>query len=343
MSHPPVDLRSDTVTRPTPQMREAMARAVVGDDVLDEDPTVTELQREAAARLGQEAGLYVPSGSMANQIAILCHTRPGDDVLVGEGAHSYCFESAAGAVLAGVQFSVVGRGGHFSALEAEASIKETDKHDHIPPTSLAMVENTHNQGGGKVLDPEPFGAVVDACHRRGVKVHLDGARLFNAAVARGVEASAWGARADSVSVCLSKGLGAPVGSVLCGSRELVRRAHRFRKMLGGGMRQAGIIAAGGLHALRHHVADLAADHRRARALADGIADLPGVALDPSTVETNIVVFELTERAPVELCAAVASEVLVLPFGGAKVRAVAHRDVGDGDIERAIEALRRALA
>lgn len=338
----PVDLRSDTVTRPGPAMREAMANAVVGDDVLDEDPTVAELQREAAARLGQEAGLYVPSGSMANQIAILCHTRPGDDVLVGEGSHSYCYESAAGAVLAGVQFSVVGRGGHYDAGEAIAATKETDKYDHIPPTTLAMVENTHNRGGGKVMAPEPFAAIVEACHARGVQVHLDGARLFNAAVASGLEASAWAAKADSVSVCLSKGLGAPVGSVLCGSAALVRRAHRFRKMLGGGMRQAGIIAAGGLYALRHHVAGLADDHRRARAMGEALSALPRVSLDVASVQTNIVIFDVVGRSPADVCAELAADVLVLPFGPTSVRAVTHRDVDDADVERAIGALRRAL-
>ena len=323
-------------------MREAMATAVVGDDVLDEDPTVAELQREAAARLGHEAALYVPSGSMANQLAILCHTRPGDDVLVGEGSHSYCFEAAAGAVLAGVQFSVVGTGGHYDATQAAAAIKATDKYDHIPPTTLAMVENTHNRGGGKVMAPDAFGAVVDACHARDVRVHLDGARLFNAAVACDLEASAWAARADSVSVCLSKGLGAPVGSILAGSAAVIKRAHRFRKMLGGGMRQAGIIAAGGLYALRHHVAGLADDHRRAQVLAASLAGLPGVDLDPASVETNICIFDPVGRTPEAVCEAVAADVLVLPFGPTSVRAVTHRDVDDAGIERAIGAFRRAL-
>ena len=324
-------------------MREAMAMAVVGDDVLDEDPTVAELQREAAALLGQEAALYVPTGSMANQIAILCHTRPGDDVLVGEGAHSYCFESAAGAVLAGVQFTVVGAGGHYSAAEAAAQTKRTDKYDHIPPTTLAMVENTHNRGGGKVLPPAPFTEIVDACHGAGVRVHLDGARLFNAAVASGLGVSAWAAKADSVSICLSKGLGAPVGSILAGSREVISRAHRFRKMLGGGMRQAGIIAAGGLYALRHHIGDLGDDHRRARVLADALSALPGVLLDPATVQTNICIFEVAGREPAEVCASVADDVLVLPFGARAIRAVTHRDIGDVDLERAITAFRRACS
>ncbi len=338
----PVDLRSDTVTRPGSAMRSAMANAFVGDDVLDEDPTVAELQREAAKCLGLETGLYVPSGSMANQIAILCHTRPGDDVLVGEGSHSYCYESAAGAVLAGVQFSVVGRGGHYSVDEAIAATKETDKYDHIPPTTLAMVENTHNRGGGKVMAPEPFAAIVDACHARDVKVHLDGARLFNAAVASGLEASAWAATADTVSICLSKGLGAPVGSVLCGSADVIRRAHRFRKMLGGGMRQAGIIAAGGLFALRNHVDALADDHRRARAMAEALSVLPGVKLDVASVQTNIVIFDVAGRPPAEVCGQLADDVLVLPFGPQSIRAVTHRDVNDAGVERAIAAFRRAL-
>ncbi len=341
MSHP-VDLRSDTVTQPGPEMRQAMATAIVGDDVLDEDPTVAELQREAASLLGLEAALYVPSGSMANQLAILCHTRPGDDVLVGEGSHSYCFEAAAGAVLAGVQFSVVGTGGHFSADETAAAIKHTDKYDHIPPTTLVMVENTHNRGGGKVMAPEPFRAIVEVCRSRDVKLHLDGARLFNAAVASDLPVSDWATHADSVSICLSKGLGAPVGSLLAGSTTFIRRAHRFRKMLGGGMRQAGIIAAGGLYALRHHVAGLADDHRRARSLADALAALPTVALDVGTVETNICIFDVPGRTPESVCEAVADDVLVLPFGPTSVRAVTHRDVDDEDVGRAIAAFQRAL-
>jgi threonine aldolase len=337
-----VDLRSDTVTRPTPAMRQAMARAEVGDDVFDEDPTVHALQALGAEMVGQEAALFVPSGTMANQIALLSQTRPGDEVLVGEGAHIQLYESGAGAALAGVQFSVVGEGGHFDAEEMAACVQRIDDAGHIPPTTLLAVENTHNRGGGMVMAPEAFQDIAARAQGAGLAVHLDGARLFNAAAARGVSASAWGAHASSVSVCLSKGLGAPAGSLLCGSTALIRRAHRFRKMMGGGMRQVGILAAGGLHALRHHVVDLAADHRRARSLAEALAAMPGVRLDPASVQTNIVIFSLDGCTAADLCAQVAGQLKVLPFGPNRVRAVTHRDVDDSAIERAIAALRAAL-
>lgn len=341
----PVDLRSDTVTRPTPAMREAMARAEVGDDVFGEDPTVAALEARVAERLGHEAGLFVPSGTMANQIAILAHTRPGDEVVVGAGAHSATYESGGAAALAGVQCVTAGTSGHFDVAELEAVIHEPEPFGHVAPTTLVMVENTHNRAGGVVLPVERMVEIAGVCRARGLALHLDGARLFNAAVATGRPAADWGRRADSVSICLSKGLGAPVGSVLCGSRAFVRRAHRFRKMLGGGMRQAGILAAAGLYALDHHVTRLAEDHRRARRLAEGLAALPGVRLDPARVQTNIVVFGLEPTAPdpAALCAAVAADVRALPFGPRQVRLVTHLDVDDAGVERALAAFARALA
>jgi threonine aldolase len=338
----PVDLRSDTVTRPGAAMRAAMAAADVGDDVFREDPTVTALEARVAALVGHEAGLFVPSGTMGNQIAILAHTRPGDEVVVGAGAHSAASESGGAAALAGVQCVFAGTEGHFGPDELLAVVHEEEPFGHTAPTRLVMLENTHNRAGGVVLPVAQMRAVRDVCASRGLALHLDGARLFNAAVAAGEPASAWGALADSVSVCLSKGLGAPVGSVLCGSRAFVRRAHRFRKMMGGGMRQAGILAAAGVYALDHHVERLADDHRRARRLAEGLARLRGVRLDPARVQTNIVIFEPVSLEPGRLCALVADEVRALPFGPGRVRLVTHLDVDDDGIERALAAFGRVL-
>jgi threonine aldolase len=343
---PPGDFRSDTVTRPTDAMRAAMASAEVGDDVFGDDPTVAALQTEMAARLGHEAGLFVPSGTMANQIALLVHCRPGDDVIVGWQAHSFAYEGGGGAALAGVQFSVLGTTGHFDAPTLAAAIQGLDPSGHAPPTRLVMVENTHNRGGGVVLPVAAFQAVVEAAHAREVPVHLDGARLFNAAAAAGCAASDWASRADSVSVCLSKGLGAPVGSVLCGSRAFVTRAHRYRKMLGGGMRQAGVLAAAGRYALTHHLERLVLDHQRARALAVGLAGLPGLRVDLERVQTNIVFVALEDSArfatAAELLSAVSADVRAVVSGPRLLRLVTHLDVDDAHVARAIEAFGRAL-
>ena len=307
-----VDLRSDTVTQPSPQMRQAMADAIVGDDVFGEDPTILALQETAARLAGLESGLYVPSGTMANQIAILTHCRPGDDVLVGAGAHIMLYESGAAAAIGGVQFSILGEGGHFTAEDVSANVKHNDASGHVPPSTLLAVENTHNRGGGLVMAPETFEDIATEARKSGVRVHLDGARLFNAAIASGVGADAWGRHCDTVSICLSKGLGAPVGSVLCGDRETIKRAHRFRKMLGGGMRQAGMIAAGGLHALNHHIEGLRDDHRRARKCADVLSGLKSVQLDPQTVRTNIVIFGMNHDAA-QVVAALNDRVRVIPL------------------------------
>ena len=332
-----VDLRSDTLTRPTTAMRRAMAEAEVGDDVFGEDPTVVALERKAAARVGHEAALFVPSGTMANQIALLVHTRPGDEVIAAHSAHTYAYESGGGAAIAGVQFQVIGHSGHFDADTLAASIHHTDRGNHIAPTRLVALENTHASSGGRVLDVEQMTAIRHVCDAHDLPVHLDGARLFNAAVARGRPAADWGRLAHTVSFCLSKGLGAPVGSVLCGSHEHLARAHRFRKMLGGGMRQVGIIAAGGVYALEHHVERLADDHRRAKRLADALANFDGVGLEPDGVETNIVAFDLGPSLPdaAAFCEAAAPEVRVLPVGARRVRAVTHLEIDDDGVERAI--------
>lgn len=337
----PVDLRSDTVTRPTPAMRRAMAEAAVGDDVFDDDPTVHALQVRAAALVGHDAALFVPSGTMGNLLAMMSWCRPGDDVIVGEGAHSRLYEGGGGGALAGVQFSVVGKGGHFWPGELEQAIQTMDAGLHVPTTTLVMVENTHNRGGGLVMHPARFAALAAVTRARGIRLHMDGARIFNAAIACGQPVDAWGRNADSLSFCLSKGLGAPVGSLLCGPRDFIKRARRYRKMLGGGMRQVGVLAAAGLVAL-DDIPKLAADHDRARRLAHALAEMPGVKLDPATVETNIVIFGLARHRPGEICAQVSDDVLILPFGPDRIRAVLHRDVDDAMLDRAIAAIGAVL-
>jgi threonine aldolase len=324
-----VDLRSDTVTRPSPAMREAMARADVGDDVYGEDPTVNALQERVAALLGKEAALYVPSGTMANQIAIAVHTKPGDEVLVTQGAHCMVFESGAGGALAGVQFTVLGDArGRLAAAEVAAAINP-DNH-HFAPTTLVAVENTHNRGGGSIIPQREILAIQQVARARGLALHLDGARLLNAQVATGTSARELAAPFDTVSICLSKGLGAPVGSLLAGSKALIHRAHRRRKMLGGGMRQAGILAAAGLYALEHNVTRLAEDHANARRFAEGIARGPGIAVDVAGVETNIVIWDLLPELPLDAAAFVARAreqgLLLNAVGARRLRAVTHLDV-----------------
>jgi len=336
-----IDLRSDTVTRPVGAMREAMARAEVGDDVFGEDPTVNALQERVAALLGKEAALFVPSGSMANQIAIKVHTHPGDDVLIGEGAHNYLYESGAGGAISGVQFTILGKGGLFSAADVEAAIK-ADNH-HFSPTRLLCVENTHNRGGGRVWPPTQLREVAESARSRKLRVHLDGARLLNAVAATGVQASSLAASFDSASICLSKGLGAPVGSLLAGSREFIHQAHRFRKMLGGGMRQAGILAAAGLYALEHHVERLAYDHQHAKLIADRLRDIPGVHMDAP--ETNIVIFDLDPALPTggQLVAAARERgLLILPIAQRRIRLVTHLDASKADCVRAADILHELL-
>lgn len=330
----PIDLRSDTVTRPSAAMRAAMAAAEVGDDVYGEDPTVNRLEAEAAARLGMEAAIFVPSGTMANQSALRALTRHGDVVVAGAGCHLLRHESGGGAALAGVQIHTVGGAGVFTPDDVLAVLPPRDHH-YAPVTAVAL-ENTHNGAGGRVWPFEQLRAVVDAARAHDLRLHLDGARLWNAVVASGIAADRWAAGFDSVSFCLSKGLGAPVGSLVCGSRALVERVHRIRKMLGGGMRQAGILAAAGLYALEHHVARLADDHRNARRLAEGLLAL-GLTVDPLP-ETNIVFFRgpdigrlwqgLRERA-----------VLINPADRHTLRAVTHLDVSADDIEEVLERMR----
>jgi threonine aldolase len=333
-----IDLRSDTVTRPTPAMREAMAAAEVGDDVFGEDPTVNRLQERVAELLGKEAALFVPSGTMGNQAALRLLARPGDVVLAGEGCHILHWESGAAAALSGVHVRTIGRDGFFGPDDVRAAITG-DVDPHVPPSRVLALENTHNASGGRIFPHQALGAVAEAARERGLALHLDGARLWNAAVATGIPAADWARPFDTVSVCLSKGLGAPAGSLVCAPRARLRELVRIRKMLGGGMRQAGVLAAAGLHALDHHLKRLADDHAHARRLAEGLAAL-GLGVSPP--ETNIVIFRAAEGLGL-LEAAGRRGVLMLPFGPGRFRAVTHLDVSAADVEEALGRLGDALA
>ena len=335
-----IDLRSDTVTRPTAAMREAMARAEVGDDVFGEDPTVGALEEEVAQLTGKEAALFVSSGTMGNQLAIGTQTRPGDDVVVGERAHPIYSEGAAGAALSGVQYSPVGKGGFFTPEELEAAVYP--KVYWAPRTSLASVENTHNRAGGRVWPAAQARAVADRARALGLATHLDGARVWNASAATGIEVADLCAGFDTVSVCFSKGLGAPVGSAFCGPKALVADARRLRKRWGGAMRQSGILAAGALHALAHHRTRLVEDHANARALGEGLARAPGFRVDLAVVETNIVNLDL--EVPAEAVSRAARElgVLIDATGPRRLRAVTHLDVSQKDVGAAIEILATAV-
>jgi threonine aldolase len=335
------DLRSDTVTRPTPAMREAMATAEVGDDVFGEDPTVVRLQERAARILGKAAALFVPSGTMGNQVCLGALTRPGDEVIAEAQAHVLLNEAGSVARLWGCQIApVAGLRGAPPPAAVEATIREPD--EHHPHTAVLSLENTHNYAGGAVLPLETVDALTALARRRGLRVHMDGARLFNAQVASGVPVARIARDADLVSVCLSKGLGAPVGSVVAGSQELISVCHRLRKGLGGGMRQAGVIAAAGLLALEEGPALLAADHRRARALAEALAELPGLHVDPESVETNIVFVETPDDAAGWQQRLEQRGVLAMALAPRRLRFVFHRDVGDDALVAAIGAC-RALA
>ncbi len=333
----PIDLRSDTVTKPTPAMRAAMAGAEVGDDVYGEDPTVNELQRVAAQRLGKAAALFVPSGTMANQLAIRALTHHGDVMLASDGAHILRYESGAAAALAGVQIRTIGSHGVFDADDVRSAVTPGDH--HYAPTTMVAIENTHNAAGGRVFPFEQLQRVVAAARPHGLKLHLDGARLFNAVAATGIPAARWAEPFDTVSFCLSKGLGAPIGSLVCGSAEIIDRVHRFRKMYGGGMRQAGILAAAGLYALEHHVDRLADDHSNARRLADGLTRL-GLVVDPAP-ETNIVLFHVDDTMRF-LHAVNARHLLMNPVSAQVFRAVTHLDVSTADIDEALTRIDDAL-
>ncbi|MBI1962787.1 MAG: aminotransferase class I/II-fold pyridoxal phosphate-dependent enzyme [Candidatus Rokubacteria bacterium] len=343
--HDIVDLRSDTLTLPTPEMREAMARAEVGDDVWEEDPTVKRLEAMAAERLGKAAGLFVASGTMGNLVSVVSHTRAGQEVVLDLDSHIFNYEVAGSAVIGHVQMHPVKTArGFLTPDQVREALRPSNI--HLPPTGLVCVENTHNRHGGTCCTPEEIAAVAEIAHGAGVPVHLDGARLFNAAVALRREAREFARPADSVTFCVSKGLAAPVGSVVCGSVEFIARARRTRKMVGGGMRQAGVIAAAGIVALERMVDRLAEDHANARRLAEGLAKLPGLAVDLATVQTNIVIVRVerpggpapSAAATGELVAGCAArKVKVHAMGPAAIRCVTHKDVDAEDIRRTLEA------
>lgn len=338
-----IDLRSDTVTRPTAAMRAAMAEAEVGDDVYGEDPTVRALEEEVAELLGKEAALFVTSGTMGNQLAIACQTRPGDEVVVGEWAHPVLYEVGAGAALSGVQFAIAGRGGLFDTDDLEAQIKPIAY--YAPRTSLVAMENTHNRAGGCVFPQADVVAIAERAHARGLRVHIDGARLWNASVASGRSVRELAAPADTVSVCFSKGLGAPVGSALSGERAVVEQARRLRKMWGGGMRQTGILAAAARYALAHHRARIADDHANARALAGLLRESDVDQMDVPHVETNIVNISLDAPLDAATVSRHARElgVAINATGPHSLRAVTHLDVGADQLRFAADALRSAIA
>lgn len=338
-----IDLRSDTVTRPTPSMRRAMAEAEVGDDVWGEDPTVRRLERMAAERMGKEAGLFTASGTMSNLVALLTWCRRGEEVILGDRSHIYLYEVGGASALGGIVYRPVPNreDGTLPLEEVERALRP--ENIHFPRTRLVCLENTHNRCSGAVLTPEYTRRVADLAHRHGLSLHLDGARLFNAAVALGVPPADLAGPADSVCFSLSKGLGAPIGSVLCGSEAFIREARRWRKMVGGGMRQVGVIAAAGIVALEEMVDRLAEDHRNARRLAEGLARIPGILLDPSRIQTNIVIFRW-QGGPVSqfLKALEEQGVLASHAGEDQVRMVTHYHIGPQDIDDALEAVARAV-
>ena len=342
-----IDLRSDTVTKPTPEMREAMARAEVGDDVYGEDPTVNCLQDIAAGRMGKEAALFVASGTMGNLAAILAHCGRGDEVILGDKAHTVLFEAGGISALGGVHSRQVPNqpDGTLALDDIRNAFRSDDPHN--PVSRLVSLENTHNRCGGAALTAEYTRSVGDLAHERGLVLHIDGARIFNAAVAQGVDARQLAAPADSITFCLSKGLCAPVGSLVCGSKEFIARVHRIRKQLGGGMRQAGVLAAAGVVALQGMVDRLADDHRRARLLAQGLADIPGLVLDPGTPKTNMLFCSLVQDVSLsasQVAAALAERgVRVGAVGSRRFRLVTHYWIGDDDIPQVVSAFREVLS
>jgi threonine aldolase len=339
-----IDLRSDTVTKPSAAMRRAMAEAEVGDDQYGEDPTVNRLQDRIAGMLGKEAAIVVPSGTMANQIAVKILTNPGEEVVIGDECHLVWHEAGAAAANSGVQFMTVGKGGLFTVADFCAAFKPAG-HFMFPATSLVAIENTHNRGGGFVFPQDEAEAICKAARERGVRTYLDGARLFNAAAASGGSVAQLAAPFDVVSVALSKGLGCPVGSLVAGSRTDMAKAIRVRRMFGGAMRQAGIIAAAGLYALDANLARLPEDHANARRMAERLAALNGISIDLATVQTNIVIFRLEERMPDAAAVAARAKgegVLVSVFSPRTLRAVAHLDVTREECDRAAEILARLI-
>ena len=334
-----IDLRSDTVTKPTDEMRRAMAEAEVGDDVFGEDPTINRLQERSAEILGKEAGLLTTSGTMSNLIALLTYCHRGDEVIMGDQAHIFWNESAGAAALAGAQSRLVPNDdqGRISPADVEAAIRPKTN-IHFPPTTLVCLENTHNRCSGMVLTPEDTKGVADVAHAAGAAVHLDGARIFNAAVALEVPPAELVKDVDDVSFCLSKGLSCPVGSVIVGTQDFIDQARKWRKMIGGGMRQAGVIAAAGLVAMDTMIDRLADDHANAKKLAEGLANIDGLSVDPERIQTNIVIFEVDPAMATvqEFMAALDREGVKVSYPGEHtIRMVTHREIDSSEINDAL--------
>ena len=341
-----IDLRSDTVTKPTDEMRRAMAEAEVGDDVFGEDPTINRLQERAAEILGKEAGLFTTSGTMSNLIATLTYCHRGDEIIMGNQAHIFWNESAGAAALAGAQSRLVPNDdqGRISPADVEAAIRPKTN-IHFPPTTLVCLENTHNRCSGMVLTPEDTKSVADVAHAAGAAVHLDGARIFNAAVALEVPAAELVKDEDDVSFCLSKGLSCPVGSVICGTQDFIDQARKWRKMVGGGMRQAGVLAAAGLVAMDTMIDRLADDHANAKRLATGRANIDGLSVDPDRIQTNIVIFEVDPALATvpEFMGALDREGVKVSYPGEHtIRMVTHRHIGSGEVGDALSRVSRVV-
>lgn len=338
MSDSIIDLRSDTVTRPTPEMYRAMVEAPLGDDVLGDEPTVAALEALSAERFGMDAAVFVPSGTMGNQIAIAAHTRPGDVIIIEEEAHVLYYEVGAPAILNGVMTrTVASQSGFMDPELVERAVMKRSL--HTPGTAVICLENTHNRAGGTIMPPDYLGAYRQIADRHGLKIHLDGARVFNAAVAQGKPVSEVTRGCDSISFCLSKGLASPVGSVLVGSSELIDRARIWRKRLGGGMRQAGILAACGIVSLNQMVDRLADDHGRARQIAEAVDQLPGLTVDHETVQTNMVLIQTVGPSAPWLDALREHGVWALPPSPDRIRLVLHKDIDDDAVHRAVGAFK----
>ncbi len=339
-----IDLRSDTLTRPTPAMRAVMQAAEVGDDVFREDPSVNRLEERVAALLGKEAALFVPSGTMSNQIGIRAHTQPGDELLCDVGCHIYNFEAGGPAVLSGVTTRTLdGDHGILDVTQLDGKVRPNN--DHCVRTRIVCLENTHNRGGGRVYPLEKIQAIRAWTKQHGLILHLDGARLWNASVATGIPLATWAAEFDTVSVCFSKGLGAPVGSALTGPRDFIARARRVRKLLGGGMRQAGVLAAAALYAVEHHIDRLAEDHANAQVIAEAVADTPGLRLDPPEVDTNIVWVEVDRALGSSRDVAARLEehgVRVQAAAPQMIRMCTHLDVSSEQTARAAETIHQVV-